>query len=116
MAVSLEFSDFISELLEPFGDFTIKRMFGGIGIYWDGIMMAVLFSDELYFKTGPSNIKDYQDKEMPAFKPFENKPMTMSYSLVPPEVIEDREAMELWATKALEAALAAKKKKSAKKI
>jgi DNA transformation protein len=38
------------EILEPFGPLKIRAMFGGYGIYKDGIIFAIIGYNEVYFK------------------------------------------------------------------
>ena len=45
-----EFLEYIREMLEPFGISKIRAMFGGFGIYKNGIMFALIEDHELYFK------------------------------------------------------------------
>ena len=48
MARSSEFVDFVLESLEPLGGVSARRMFGGRGIYKDGVMFALIAYDQLY--------------------------------------------------------------------
>ena len=50
MAVTEGFKDFVTELLDGFGPVTIRNMFGGAGVYADGVMFAILVDDVLYLK------------------------------------------------------------------
>ncbi len=54
-APSPGFIDYITELLTPIGSVRSKRMFGGIGIYIDGLFCALVFGDALYFKSDEHN-------------------------------------------------------------
>ena len=42
--------DWLHDLFEPVGPITIRRMFGGAGIYRDGIMFALVSDGEVYLK------------------------------------------------------------------
>ena len=48
MAVTEGFKDFVTELFGGFGPVTIRNMFGGAGVYADGVMFAILAEDVLY--------------------------------------------------------------------
>ena len=108
---SKEFAEYCMELLEPTGGCSLKRMFGGYGIFRGGVMFALIADDVLYFKVGPSNLSDYEDA---GSEPFtytgKNKPIQMSYWTVPEDVMEDPMDMREWALKANDVALKAKKK------
>ena len=51
--------DHLAELFEPVGGVTIKRMFGGLGVFKGGLMFALLSSDDVFYfkadeKTAPA--------------------------------------------------------------
>jgi DNA transformation protein and related proteins len=48
MAVTDGYKEFVRDLLSGFGPVTIRNMFGGAGIYADGVMFAILVDDTLY--------------------------------------------------------------------
>lgn len=49
MPLSPRFTDYVLELLAGFGRLEAKRMFGGAGLYHDGVMFAILDDDVVYF-------------------------------------------------------------------
>lgn len=44
------FHDLVCELFAGVGRVQIKRMFGGAGVYADGLMFALLAEDSIYLK------------------------------------------------------------------
>lgn len=112
MAVSESYKDYVLDQLEPMGYVTIKKMFGGAGIYFDGLIFGLLADDVLYFKVDDSNRSDYEQAGMEQFKPFDDKPMVMPYYEVPIDVLEDRHTLLEWARKAC---LASKNNSSTRK-
>jgi len=62
-----EFLEYILELLEPSGDISSRRMFGGYAIRKNGFTIAFIFEGELYFKVNESNRSDFESAES---KPF----------------------------------------------
>ncbi|KJS84439.1 MAG: competence protein TfoX [Peptococcaceae bacterium BICA1-8] len=100
MAISEGFKDYIVDQLGQFGFVTVKKMFGGAGIYYDGLIFGIIADDVLYFKVDDSNKADYQKAGTEPFKPFEDKPMIMPYYEVPVDVLEDRNQLFEWARKA----------------
>ncbi len=50
MPLSPGFSDYVLELLAGFGRLEAKRMFGGAGLYRDGVMFAILDDDVVFFR------------------------------------------------------------------
>lgn len=118
MAITDSFKDYISDqlqYLERVGHVSIKKMFGGAGIYFDGLIFGVINNEDvLFFKVDDSNRSDYVSIGMMPFKPFADKPMVMPYYEVPEEVVENMERLAEWASKAIEVSqktLPKKKKK-----
>ena len=103
MAISESYKDYIVDQLGRLGFVTVKKMFGGAGIYFDGLIFGLLADDVLYFKVDDSNRSDYERAGMEPFQPFEDKPMVMQYYEVPVDILENREQLADWARKALSA-------------
>jgi DNA transformation protein len=104
-----EFIDYIVELLEPFGHIHARRMFGGYGIYHDGVMFGLVSDDTLYLKADDSTAKYFESRGLGQFEYDKGgKIVKMSYYLAPEEVLDNPEDAALWAQRAYEAALRAK--------
>jgi DNA transformation protein and related proteins len=101
MPVSQEYLDYLIDQLKIFGAVTAKRMFGGAGLYHQGVFFGLVADDVLYFKVDDRNRKDYIDAGMGPFKPFGS--YAMGYYEVPADVMEDSDELALWARKAFEA-------------
>ena len=99
-----DFVEHVCDLLAPLGAVRARAMFGGYGIYVDGVFCAIIADDTLYFKVDDGNRADYEALGYGPFKPFEDKRMVLSYYEVPAEVMDCRDALTAWAGKALEAA------------
>ncbi|WP_088186135.1 TfoX/Sxy family protein [Desulfosporosinus sp. FKA] len=101
MSVSDSFKEYVIDQLGKLGFVTVKKMFGGASIYYDGLIFGLLADDVLYFKVDDSNKSDYIMAGMKPFKPFDDKPMLMPYYEVPVDILENREQLAEWAMKAL---------------
>ena len=55
MKATSEFADYAVELLGAAGRVTARRMFGGYGLYCDGVMFALIADDVLYLKADDVN-------------------------------------------------------------
>ena len=110
-----QFADLVCELLSPMGEVRARRMFGGCGVYCDGVMMALIADEVLYFRTDERTRTAYEDLGLPPFRPFPDKPMTMPYHRPPDSVLDDGGEMLSWARPAYEAALRAQAAKKPKK-
>ncbi|AFM40661.1 regulator of competence-specific genes [Desulfosporosinus acidiphilus SJ4] len=101
MAVSESFKKYVVDQLGKLGYVTVKKMFGGVSIYYEGLIFGILANDVLYFKVDDSNKTDYVMAGMQPFKPFDDKPTVMPYYEVPVDILENRERLAEWAIKAL---------------
>ena len=109
MSVSDEFLDYIVDQLSGWGEVSVRRMFGGAGIYCRGVMFALVADDVLYLKVDATNREDFERSGMEPFRPYDDKPASMSYYEVPADVLEDRDRLVEWATQALKVATAKKR-------
>lgn len=112
MAQKSEFINYLLELLQGVGEVNARTMFGGYGLYQNGIMFALVADDVLYFKTDKGNLSDFEERSLEAFRYERNgKQILMSYCEAPGEVLDDPDEMSQWAQNAIDAA-----RRSAKKM
>lgn len=103
----------LSFALEQLGSVATLRtrpMFGAVSIYGNDVIFAMVHEGQLYFKVGPHNLADFEAAESEPFRPYGDD-RTMPYWTVPPDILDDQDAMVVWGRKALEGATAAKKGK-----
>ena len=100
MPVSDEFLEFVTEQMRDFGSVAPRKMFGGAGLYHKNLFFGLVADDVLYLKIDDSNKKDYVQAGSRPFRPYKNKPYTMSYYEVPIDVFEDRQTLTTWAERA----------------
>jgi DNA transformation protein len=115
MAVSQGYLDYILDQLHVIGPVRAKRMFGGVGLYREGVFFGLIAGDVLYFKVDDSNKPDYAAAGMEPFRPYGKGSYAMSYFAVPEVVLEDEDLLRSWARKALEASLRKPSTKKRKK-
>ncbi len=117
MALSPEFSAFIEDILAGFGPVTIKALFGGGGVYHDGLMFALIADDILYLKADVTTAPRFEgeDSEPFTFTSKSGKTGTMSYWQVPERLYDDVDELAEWAAEALSVAKAAQKRKKPKR-
>lgn len=116
MAVSEGYKEYIVDQLGKLGYVTVKKMFGGAGIYNDGLIFGIIANDVLYFKVDDSNRSDYEGAGMKPFQPFDDKDTVMSYYEVPVDILENRESLADWARKSLFASINKSSKPKKRKL
>ncbi|SEG29041.1 TfoX/Sxy family protein [Marinobacterium lutimaris] len=108
--MSTEFTHWLVEQMQVIGPVTARRMFGGQGLFIDGLMFAIIFDDQLYLKADDHNCQAFLDQ---GFEPFtymrQGKRCALSYYQAPDELLgeslESLELMRLWGNEAFGAAL-----------
>lgn len=106
-----EFVDYLKEIFSSLGPITSRKMFGGYGIYHDGVMFGLVADDILYLKADKETVPEFEAKGLTPFQYTKgNKLVKMSYYLAPEEALENPEDAEYWARLAYNAALRAKSK------
>lgn len=105
MAVSKSYRDFVLEQLGRVTPVTGKAMFGGVGIYAQGLFFALIAEDRLYFKVNDTTRPDFERRGMEPFRPF-GEDSAMGYYEVPADVVEDVIQLKTWMMKAMAVAAA----------
>ena len=101
LASTAGFRSFVLDQLEPLGGVLAKAMFGGVGLYCDGVFFGLIAGDVLYLKVDATTRADYEAEGSTAFKPYPNRSGTMQYYAVPVGVLESRHELVEWARKAV---------------
>ena len=104
MPVSEEYLDYVVDQLGCIGEVSAKRMFGGVGLYHDGLFFGLIASDALYFKVDDENQPAYERAGARAFQPYGEESYSMGYYEVPVDVLEDLDQLRVWARGAVAAA------------
>ena len=111
--------DDIVELFSVFGPVTVRRMFGGAGIYADDTMFGLIADGAIYLKTGESNATMFEREQLApfTFSKRTGERVVTSYRRMPDRLYDDPDELAVWARAALAAALQPKprKKPSVKK-
>lgn len=111
-----EFVEYLLELLEPVGNVHARAMFGGYGLFHNGIMFALVADDVLYFKADDTNKKHFEERELDQFEYYKKgKTFHMSYYEAPGEVLDDADEMSRWANSSIRVAINAAQKKTRKR-
>ena len=111
-----EFVNYLLELLKPFGNVSSSAMFGGHGIYKDGLIFGIVLDDTFYPKAGEVNRDEFAERGLgPCVYQSKSKAMQVSlgYYQCPEEALESSAPMRDWAKSGYAAALRAVTRKKA---
>ena len=112
--MSEAFVDYVMELLGPFGTVTARRMFGGHGVYLDGLMFAIVSGDVLYLKADEMNRAEFEQAGCEIFGyARKGKRAVLNFYRAPEDAMESAQLMLPWARTAYAAALRTSAKKRA---
>lgn len=101
-----EFVDSLEEVFAGFGPIRTRRMFGGYGVYRDGLMFGLVADDVLYLKADGQSVGAFRELGLAPFEYEKNgKKVKMSYYAAPEAIFDDPERARAWAARAFEAAL-----------
>jgi DNA transformation protein len=117
MVASETFAEFLREHLAPLGRVTMRRMFGKTGVFCDGVMLAVVTENTLYFRVDDQNQVAF--KEAASFPPLnyakKGATIDLSFWRAPERLFDEPDELVTWARAALAAAhrVAAKRTRAA---
>ena len=110
MKAASEFVENLHEVFVLFGDIEAKRMFGGYGVFHDGLMFALVADDVLYLKSDGDSESSFRELGLERFVyEKEGTKIRMSCWSAPDEIFDDPEQAKVWADRAYGAALRAKR-------
>ena len=98
--------DDIRELFRVFGPVEVRRLFGGAGIFADGLMLALVSDGVIYLKTDEHNAPAFEREQLEPFTYATSKGRrgVMSYRRMPDRLCDDPDELAAWARDALAAA------------
>jgi DNA transformation protein and related proteins len=107
-------SEVVRELFARFGPVTVSRMFGGAGIWSDGLMFGLEFDGVIYLRVDDASIPDFESAgSKPFVYPRAKTPgkigrPSRSFWRLPEPLYDDPDELAVWARRAL--AIAERKK------
>jgi DNA transformation protein len=114
LKMSGDYIDYVIELLGPFGTVSARPMFGGHGIYLDGLMFGLVSDDMLYLKSDEMNRSEFEQAGCEIFSyARKGKRATIGFYSPPEESLESPELILPWARTAYAAALRARARSGA---
>jgi DNA transformation protein and related proteins len=107
--------EYVRDLFKVFGGHvSVRRMFGGAGIFADGVMFGLVSAGQIYLKTHSTTLACF---EREGCRPFgysskNGKRVLTSYWRLPDRLYDDPEELAGWARQALAAARETQARKS----
>jgi len=98
--------EFIRELFAPFGPVSVKRMFGGAGIWSEGLMFGLVFDGAIFLKVDETSIPDFEREGSRPFVYTRAKSRgsvgraSLSYWRLPERLYDDPAELARWAARA----------------
>ena len=110
----------IRELFAEFGPVDVRRMFGGVGVFVEGRMIALVSREVIYLKADAETIPDFEREGLAPFSyaTRDGERKLTSYWRMPERLYDDTEELAVWARLSLSVAhrtLARKQKISRRK-
>jgi DNA transformation protein and related proteins len=105
MAVSQSFQSFILDLLGPLEP-VARRMFGGVGLFHNGVMFGLLAGDTVHFRVSGATIERYKAAGSGPFTYMrgDRRVAIGAYYVVPEGLMDRPEDLLEWAREAIIAA------------
>jgi DNA transformation protein len=105
----------LEELFQPFGAVSVRRMFGGHGVYADGLCFALEIDGEVYLKADAESEPEFAEAgSAPFVYESRGRATTMSYWRLVAAAYDDEDELKRWAGLGLAAARRAALAKAAK--
>ena len=104
MPIDQQYLDYIIDQLSDFGEFSHKKMFGGVGFFREKIFFAGIMDGVFRLRVDDENRVDFEAYGM---EPWgrEGTKMKMPYYEVPEEIMADKQKLAEWTEKAYSVAL-----------
>ena len=96
-------AEYIGELFRELGEVRVRRLFGGAGLYADGVMFALVFDDVIYLKADTATMPDFARENSAPFQ-YDTKSgrrALATYWRVPERLYDDADELALWARRAV---------------
>lgn len=105
MTASAGFAEFLREQCAPLGPITVKRMFGSTGVFCDGVMLALVQADRLYFRIDDQTRAAFAEAEAHPFTyTKQGETIALAFWQAPDRLLDEPDEFVRWARLALAAA------------
>ena len=113
MASRDDFLAYVLELLEPLGRVHARGMFGGYGLYCEGVFFGIVLDNTFYLKADDRNRGEFERAGSEIFSySRKGKRAILNFYRAPEDALDAPQLMLPWAKSAVGAALRARAGKS----
>lgn len=103
-----EFLDFVIGQMAGLGQIRARAMFGGHGLYCNGLFIAIIANEQLYFKADARSQPRFEAAGLQRFQyQARGRTVQLMYYEAPSEVYDDARVMTEWGQLALAATVRA---------
>jgi DNA transformation protein and related proteins len=103
--MAVGFGEFLLEQLAPLGLVALRRMFGGRGVFCDGLMFGIVADDMLFLKVDAVNRPTFEAEGLePLTYEAKGRTIVLPYWQIPERLLDEPDEMLVWAREALAAA------------
>ena len=102
MTASEGFVELLKDALSGLGPVSVRRMFGGAGVYADGVMFGLIADDTLYLKADDETKRAFEAEGLAPFAyDGHGRKIALPYWRIPERLLDDPDEMVVWAHAAL---------------
>lgn len=110
-------NELLEDLFAPLGGVSLRRMFGGLGVFKEGLMFALVAADVLYFKGDETTSPKFAAEGFGQWVyPGRDRPVPMPYWQAPDRLFDEPDDFAEWAIAAFDVAKRTQKPKARKKV
>ncbi len=97
----------LQEMFAGLGEITVRRMFGGQGVYHGGLIVGIVFEGEVLLKADAVSAPTFESAGARrwVYSGQGEKTVGMPYWTIPDDAYDDQDQMAQWVRLAYEAAL-----------
>jgi DNA transformation protein len=105
------------DVLHPLGGVASRRMFGGAGLFRDGVMFALISDEVLYLKADATTQAAFEAESLGPFTygTKNGRRVLTSYWRAPERLLDDDDEMRDWCRRAVDVSAQAARQKSGTK-
>lgn len=114
MSADAALIEHLMDVLRPLGGVAARRMFGGAGLFRDGLMFGLISDEVLYLKADNETVADFEAEGLGPFTygTKNGDRVLTSYWRAPERLLDDDDEMRAWCRRATGVATRAAKKKA----